>query len=242
MEKELIKKRFAKSLPTYKESAVVQEIMAENLVNMLPKECYDNILELGCGCGLLTKRIADNLNFKKYYAVDMVGECQKYIHEISENIDFIQTDIEEFILSETVDLILSNASLQWLDDLEIFVKKMNDNLNNKGIFGFTVFGKDNYKELRTILESNLKYYSLEDIEKICSGYEILNISEDKNVLEFETPKDVLYHIKNTGVNAISQTRWTKADLKQFIENYNRVCDNKITLTYHPIYVVLRKSA
>ncbi|MCR5266316.1 MAG: malonyl-ACP O-methyltransferase BioC [Cyanobacteria bacterium RUI128] len=241
MEKELIKKRFAKSLPTYKESAVVQEIMAENLVNMLPENDYDNILELGSGCGLLTKKIADNIRFKKYYAVDMVRECEKYIRKISTDIDFIQADIEDFIPSETVDLILSNASLQWLDDLENFIQKMKNHLNKNGIFGFTVFGKDNYKELKTILKSNLKYYSIDEVEKICSGYEVLNISEDKNILDFETPKDVLYHIRNTGVNALSQTHWTKRDLKQFIEDYNRVCDNKITLTYHPIYVVLRKN-
>lgn len=241
MEKELVRKRFAKSLPTYKESAVVQEIMAENLVNMLPKKEYDNITELGSGCGLLTKKITDNIRFKKYYAVDIVKECEKYIHEISPKIDFIQTDIEDFIPPVPTNLILSNASLQWLDDLESFIQKMKNNLVTDGVFGFTVFGKDNYKELKTILKSNLKYYSIKEIEKICSGYKILNISEDKNILDFETPKDVLYHIKNTGVNALSQTHWTRKDLRQFIEDYNRVCNNKITLTYHPIYVILRKN-
>ena len=59
MDKELIKKRFKKSLKTYNSHATVQNSMTDNLVCTLIKlkgDNFDNILEIGCGTGYLTKR------------------------------------------------------------------------------------------------------------------------------------------------------------------------------------------
>ena len=49
MNKDLIKKRFAKNLRTYNENAKIQKIMAENLIKYLDKKDFSNILEVGCG-------------------------------------------------------------------------------------------------------------------------------------------------------------------------------------------------
>ena len=62
--------------------------------------------------------------------------------------------------------------------------------------------------------------------------------ETTEILEFETPKDVLKHIKNTGVNALSDTRWTKSDLINFEEKYPINANGKYSLTYQPIYIKL----
>ena len=61
-----IKKQFEKSMKDYDKNATVQDLMASKLVIKLSKIStnFDNILELGSGTGLLTKRIAKNINFK----------------------------------------------------------------------------------------------------------------------------------------------------------------------------------
>ena len=240
MEKELIKLRFTKSLKTYRENAIVQKQMAENLSKMITPKTFNNILELGCGTGFLTEQIYHNFHYKNYDTVDMVDGCKNYIKKISDNINFICADIENFVPEKKYDLIISNATLQWLENLPDYINKISKYLNKNGIFAFTLFGKNHFKEMNLFLKNNLKYYSLEDIRIICSGYTIKNITEQSIKQEFNTPKDVLYHIKKTGVNALSKSSWTISDYKKFNEEYKNYCDNNISLTYHPLYVILSK--
>ena len=58
-----IKKQFEKSMKDYDKNAAVQDMMAAKLVIELSKIAsnFDNVLELGAGTGLLTKK-----NSKKF--------------------------------------------------------------------------------------------------------------------------------------------------------------------------------
>ena len=49
-------------------------------------------------------------------------------------------------------------------------------------------------------------------------------------------KDILKHIKSTGVNALEMVSWTKTDMQKFENGYNNFCSGVPTLTYNPIYV------
>ena len=112
-------------------------------------------------------------------------------------------------------------------------------LNPDGLFIFSIFGKENYKEFKPFVKTPLNYFSTEELNRICDKYEIKSIKEGVKKLRFNTPKEILYHIRNTGVNAISKTRWTRSDLDNFIKNYPKT-DNSYELTYNPVYVVLKK--
>jgi len=241
MQKELIKSRFKKSLKTYNENAVVQKIMAKNLVKFLGKNLYKNIVELGCGTGFLTEEIVKNKDYFNYYAIDIVGDCGGYISKISEDINFICNDIERVKISEFCpDLVVSNAALQWSDDLFGFVDGVMGQISENGVFGFTIFGEENFKELDKIIDKKMEYFSLNFIKNKLKKYGKLTLKEEKIKLKFNSPKEVLYHIKNTGVNGVSRVSWTKKDLENFEKKYNEICGENITLTYHPIYVILEK--
>ena len=54
MSKFLVKERFRKCLKTYDDNAIVQKIMAQNLVSELEQKKYNKVLEIGCGTGILT--------------------------------------------------------------------------------------------------------------------------------------------------------------------------------------------
>ena len=43
------------------------------------------------------------------------------------------------------------------------------------------------------------------------------------VMAFDSPKDVLNHLKLTGVNAIENKSWTKKDLINFENGYRNLC-------------------
>ena len=239
--KELIQTRFSKTLDSYNEHARIQKKMAERLISFSDKNLYENILELGCGTGFLTKLAIDKLKFQIYTAIDIVKDCEQYINKISPKIEFIPTDIESFISKDNkkYDLILSNAAFQWVEDFEGLINSLLSKLNPNGLLLFSTFGKENFREIYHISQTSLKYYSAPEIKTMFETFTPI-VEEEIHIMAFPTPKAVLSHLRLTGVNALESKTWTKSDLIQFENNYLNLCGQKPTLTYNPIYVKLRK--
>ena len=241
MNKELIKQRFSRKLGSYDENAKIQKQMAEKVLEFLPSSDYASVLEIGCGTGLLTKLAEKRLKYSKYTALDIVSGCEKYIKSINSNIEFVSSDIEEFIEKKDTkyDLIISNASFQWVENLPVFINKLVQRLNPNGNLLFTTFGTENFREIYYVLGKTLPYLSKKELEESLFEHSPV-IEEEVRVMAFRTPKDVLKHIQDTGVNALSQETWTKSDLMSFEKGYNSFCANRPTLTYNPIYVMIQK--
>ena len=237
MNKKLIQSRFEKCLKTYDENAIVQKIMAKNIAEMLDNFHCNNILEIGCGTGLLTKEIVKKIEYKTFKALDIVTSCESFIKQIDEQIIFLPADIESFILQNDIkyDLIISNASLQWVNNLEEVINNLVLKLTENGTFVFTLFGKNNYKEISSTLNKSLNYYSKEDLETILKQYNY-QISEETHQIEFSTPIEILKHMKYTGVNSLEEISWTKKDMFKFEQECYKICKGSPKLTYNPIYI------
>lgn len=237
MNKDLIKKRFAKNLDTYNDNAKIQKKMAERLLSFLARKDFDDILEIGCGTGFLTQLVNDNFNFKTYTANDIVESCEKYVKEINPEINFIPADIEKAVENsdKKYDLIISNAAFQWVENLENFIKLLVSKLNDNGVLLFSTFGPENFREVNFVLGKTLSYYSANELQEIIKDYKNI-VEQEMHVMAFKTPKDILKHIKSTGVNALEMVSWTKTDMQKFENGYNNFCSGIPTLTYHPIYV------
>lgn len=242
-DKNLIKKRFEKGIKTYQQNAIIQKRMADKLIMLIKQyinlDKFDNIFEIGCGSGILTKVAKRSFIYKNYFLNDITDVSELYPSD-----NFILGDIEQINLSKKeyiFDLIISNATFQWINDLNNLFKNLYMNLEKEGYFCFTTFGKENFIELKRVANISLKYYSLENLSYILSSnnFEILHIEEDMNKLFFENPYQVLKHIKNTGVNSIKKAIWTKNKLNNFINTYQEFYTD-ISLTYHPIYIICKK--
>lgn len=230
IDKSLVKKRFSKSLKTYNDNAYIQKIMAKELIELLPKNNYNSILEVGSATGILTKEIVEKLKFEKYTANDIVENSKKYIDEIIPNNKFIIGDIEEINFECKYDLIIANAVLQWCNDIDLTIKKLTNYLNKDGIIAVSVFGKDNLKEIKNLFK--LKTPVPTSFSYIEKEYKLL----------FDSPIDVLKHIKYTGANSLIEFKFTKSLLKSFEEQYKTLyaSDGKVVLTYNPLYIVIVK--
>lgn len=239
----LIKKRFEKSLETYDENAVVQKAMALRLIELLNKNAFENIFEFGTGSGLLTKEIAEKLTFEKLFLNDIVKKSEEYAKKYTADFEFISGDVEKIDFPKEIDLIISNASIQWLKDFDKFLVKISNSLNNDGIFAFTTFGIENFEEIQHIFGICLEYMPISHLkEKIKEHFEILHLEEIKAELEFKTPKDILKHMQSTGVNCLSVKNFCKSSFLGFDREYKKLfsTQNGVKLTYHPIYVVAKK--
>ena len=237
MNKDLIQKRFAKNLDTYNDNAKIQKKMAERLLSFLDRKDFNDILEIGCGTGFLTQLVNEKFSFKTYTANDIVESCEKYVKEINPKINFIPADIEKAVENsdKKYDLIISNAVFQWVENLESFIKLLVSKLNDGGVLLFSTFGPENFREVNFVLGKTLPYYSANELQEIIKCYKSV-VEQEMHVMAFKTPKDILKHIKSTGVNALEMVSWTKTDMQKFENGYNDFCSGIPTLTYHPIYV------
>lgn len=238
----LIKNQFEKSLDTYNKNAVVQQIMAEKLVEETAKikNCYDNVLELGSGAGLLTKELIKKLTFKTYSANDLVEKSKFYVSEIIPQAAFYCGNASRIKPAKKMDLIISNAMFQWFKDLEKVSVTYKNLLNKEGILAFSTFSPENFKEIRELTGLSLDYKSLGEIKHIFEkNFEIIHVEEFTHTLNFSNPLELLAHMKNTGVNSLTTQHWTFKEVKEFCDNYKSKFP-EITLTYSPVIVICQK--
>ena len=130
-------------------------------------------------------------------------------------------------------MIISNASLQWVENFEGVVNSLKKILTPNGELVFSTFGTENFREIYHVIGTTLNYYSQNELSIMLEG---AVIEPEIHILAFETPKDVLKHLQLTGVNAIENTSWTKKDLLKFENGYKNLCAKRPTLTYNPVYV------
>lgn len=243
--KNLVKFRFKKSIGTYDSSAVIQKEMASKLVEKILEHCGTNfhkVFEFGVGTGFLSKNILSEIKFEEYYANDIIEESEFCIKNIINDAKFLPGDIEKIELNEKFDLILSNAVMQWILDTDELLLKIKNNLEEEGYFAFTTFGEQNFKEIRETTGVSLKYLKTETLKEKClQDFEIIHFEENIQTLCFDTPLDVLKHIKYSGTNGIKSLNWTVSKVRDFEKFYKESFSmgEKVMLTYNPIFVVLK---
>jgi malonyl-CoA O-methyltransferase len=244
--KSFIKHRFNKNIKTYDQHAFVQKNTASELIGMLIENCgknFGDIYEIGCGTGILTRQIVEKLNFNKLYANDIVESCEEFVKNLSDKITFIAGDAETMQIDKKFDLIVSNAAFQWFSDFPTFLTKINSNLNDNGILAFASFGPENLYEISKITGCGLKYPSITEIETTAKSYFdcVISCSETIEVI-FDSPLDVLKHIKYSGTNGLATKHWVKKNLVEFEQNYRELfsVQDGVHLTHNPIWFILKK--
>lgn len=243
--KDLVKLRFENSFPTYDSHALVQREMAQKLSEYILTHCgneYKKVLEIGCGTGFFTRHIVEDMNIKKLLVNDISPEVIGYVEKITPYCNYLIGDMEHIIFENKFDIVASNAAFQWAEDLEAMIKRFYNVLKPNGVLAFTTFGERNFEQMTKISDRKLMYKSIDELADMFGGFEIKIIKHEICEMEFNTPTDVLRHIKNIGANAIASEFWTKGALKDFEGKYREffTTKNGVSLTYNPIYVVLKK--
>jgi trans-aconitate 2-methyltransferase len=112
------------------------------------------IVDLGCGTGTLTKRLADRFTDADVFGLDssapMLVEANKLK---SPRLVFAQGAIESFadggVVDGSFDVIFSNAALQWVDGHEVLLPKLIARLTTRGQIAVQL-PADDYNSARTI--------------------------------------------------------------------------------------------
>jgi malonyl-CoA O-methyltransferase len=252
-DKRLVGNRFDRSLHTYRRSAVVQIGMAARLVELVDRAGaparLGRVLEVGAGSGILTSALLANHSAATYFANDLAPGSREFVmrafdgHEVGEGL-FLEGDIERLDpLPQKLDLVVSNATVQWLHDLESFFERMVSSLLPGGLLAFSTFGTGNMREIAELEGISLPYFTAGEIEALAGcSFEALCIEEDERRLEFASPEAVLRHIRETGVNGVAGSVWGRERYRRFLERYRMSfpSGSGVSLTYHPVYCCFRR--
>ncbi|NTV02328.1 MAG: malonyl-ACP O-methyltransferase BioC [Chlorobiaceae bacterium] len=252
-DKQLVCRRFGRSLETYRQSAVVQRVMASRLVGLVGRSGapshFDRVLEVGAGSAILTSELLASHSVGTYVANDLVPGSREFVMQAFDGRDvgeglFLEGDIERLDpLPQGLDLVVSNATVQWLHDLGAFFERMASALLPGGLLAFSTFGAGNMREIAALEGVSLPYRTPGEIAALSGGsFETLCIEEEERRLEFVSPEAVLRHIRQTGVNGVAGCAWTRTRYQQFLHRYRTSFPfgGGVGLTYHPVYCCFRR--
>ena len=250
MDKNLIRERFVRAIPTYGKQATVQGQVARHMVQLLgeflPVQAHRRVWEVGCGTGGFTRTYLACNAPNEFLLNDLCPEMEVPLADLLDtHVHFEAYDVEYTLPVGSFSLIVSCSSLQWLERPELFLKNCRDLLEEEGYFALSLFGERNLKEIRAIVGTTLSYLSLYDWQRMTKklGYHLVCTEEFSIPIYFDSPIEVLQHLKQTGVTGISREVWTKGRLIDFSSKYRNLfstTDGKVALTYHPLYIILQK--
>ncbi|HEF6912868.1 TPA: malonyl-ACP O-methyltransferase BioC, partial [Campylobacter jejuni] len=207
----------------YEKHAKVQDFMGLKLCEILKDlkiSHFEKVFEFGCGRGELSKKLQNFITFDEYLKNDIL--------DFKENSSILIFDMNEIakqdLSKEKFDLIVSNATLQWLD-LKRIIPSLRDMLNQNGILLLSTFAEQNLKEIKQSTGFGLNYFSLNELEQIFKVYfNEVKITQELIKLSFDNALDVFRHLKLSGVNSLGFYPLNKGFLKEFEEKFQ----NKLT--------------
>lgn len=177
IDKLLVQKHFNKHAKEYDQFAVVQKRMADQLINELTDmyvvrgnsaepDLSLRVLEIGCGTGYLTKRLLKSFSQIRITSLDlsesMLQQTRQNCAAFSDMIELFHADVEEWVdrrkygstneAAGTYDIIVSNATFQWLNHPQDTMRGLTYLLKDNGCLAFSTFGEGTFHELHTAFQ------------------------------------------------------------------------------------------
>ena len=239
-DKQNVVKRFGKALFSYEENAEVQKGLADAILDSLKKtgKIYSNILEIGGGSGILTRKLKKDYPNSSMISLDIV-KGNPY-----PGVEIWEGDAESVLKNmppNNFDLVISGSTVQWFHSPYRFIVEVYRVLKEKGVFAFTTYLPGTYREISDLTGSGLLYLTSGNWESMVrkAGFEIETISQNTITLYFDKVGDVFSHLRATGVNGITGKNRKIGEIKEIMRNYPRE-NGKLPLTYETFLMVARK--
>ena len=112
-----------------------------DLLARVPTTVARRVVDLGCGPGQLTATLADRWPDARVEGLDSSPEMiERAAEHVGERVSFSVADLRHWRPSEPVDVLVSNATLQWVPDHRSLLGHLVDTLAPGGVVAFQVPG------------------------------------------------------------------------------------------------------
>jgi len=234
---------FSKISWHYEKTSVVQKSASDILLNLLNIKETDDVFDLGCGPGHLTKKIRE-ISKGKVVGVDaakgMIGKANELYGQ--DAIEFQICAAEHIEFKGEFDVIFCNSAFQWFKPPEPILKKCFQALKESGRIGIQAPAKQIYSPnfIRAIEQVQVvnrtkdifsKFHSpwffLETSDEYKSlfesfGFNVIHSQIDK-VVSSHTPEET-YKIFNSGASAgyLNPEYYETSITEHYINNFRQI--------------------
>ena len=255
-DKNSVRERFSRAAPGYDGWAEPQQRMASRLLDFLPETPRpESILELGCGTGLLTERLAARWPEARIHAVDlapgMISRCRKRWGS-RPLVDFHVADAESIFCTEQFDWVLSNSLFQWIGDRPAAFRRLRGLLAPGGRMAFSVPIEgtlpelaDSYLEATGEAVPTLDLWTARRYEEALSGAAVpVEITSVETVrVYYRNPAELLRALKGIGATLAGQQEFphlSPARTRRLLDACRRrfgESDGRVPCTYRVLYAL-----
>jgi len=259
--KDFISINFSEAAETYNLWAKHQQFAAAKLIKSQPDiRIGANILDAGCGTGLLTQMACDHYNNARFLGIDiseqMINHCQaKFGHK--KNMQFLVHDLEklnEINLPYHFDLILSSFTLQWITNVDHVLQTLINSLRPGGYIGIAIPVKGSLFELYdsyySAFNTQMAGLSYKDPDYYISILERLHTSiytvQVENICNLFNGIDILRYFKYTGTTFRHNPDYRPKTIKEIntlLAYYKRnhgQNNKQLPLTFKVLFLIAQK--
>jgi len=155
IDKQQARRAFSRAAARYDEVAQLQREIGQRMLERLQVVRLQptHILDLGCGTGVATAELARRYRKAQLIALDfalpMLQQTRRH-GSLFRRPRCLCADLDRLPLADnSIDLVYSNAAVQWSNDLDQVFAELRRVLRPGGLLMFTTFGPDTLKELRS---------------------------------------------------------------------------------------------
>ncbi|MCB1761674.1 MAG: malonyl-ACP O-methyltransferase BioC [Gammaproteobacteria bacterium] len=254
LDKAGVRRAFSKAAGRYDEVAVLQREIGQrmldrlNLVNLQPVR----VLDLGAGTGVATVALERLYPKAQVVALDFAFPMLLQTRRrggLFRKPSCLCADLERLpLVDASVDLIYSNAAIQWCNDLDGVFQELRRVLKPDGLLMFTTFGPDTLKELRSAwseadgYQHVSRFLDMHDIGDALVRAEFADsvMDVDRMTLIYNEVEELMRELKILGAHNVAGGRQRsltgKGRMHAMKASYEQFrCDGRLPASYEVIY-------
>ncbi|MEH6357680.1 MAG: malonyl-ACP O-methyltransferase BioC [Pseudomonadales bacterium] len=150
--KEDVARSFSLAASTYDQVAALQRSVAENLLTKIPDQAFANIVDLGCGTGVVSAQLVQRFSTSTVFGLDIAEGMLAYARgQFPQSpLQWCCADAENLPLQDNcVDLVFSSLAVQWCADFQQMCNDVIRVLKPGGTCVLATLGPDTLHELRS---------------------------------------------------------------------------------------------
>lgn len=253
-DKRQVAESFSRAATSYDAAASLQQEVGAALLEQLPDGAVNTWLDLGCGTGYFSQRLAQRYPHANGLALDLALGMLQQARRLAAPAHLLQGDAEALALrAHSCDLIYSSLALQWCGDFAQVLSEAQRVLRPQGVLAFTslcqgslVELKDSWRAVDEQVHVN-SFRAASDYQRLCdaAGFSRVHLTLREHRQHFPDLKALTRSLKDIGAHNLNAGRpaglTSPAKLRALQAAYQQKREeNGLPLSYQVLYGVLIK--
>ncbi len=244
--------QFSASAARYDQHSDIQRRTFEQLQCLIPSGNYQQILDLGAGTGAMTRLLATEYPDAQITGIDAAPKMVMFAqsHYGTPRIHFECGRFETFALATKADLVVSNATFQWVSEPEAALAHLSHQMQSGAPLVMSTFGPETYRELAMVIRqvwghpvitSASRFLDGESLHAAMTGvFSGVHVHQYRYQKQFDSLAALLRSIKHTGTRGLPEgpKNWTPGLFRE-VEKAYVAHYREIMATYQVFYCTAR---